>query len=748
MKTGALGIVALAFLAASGQLAPAQGTDIRTLHALTNNQAAQRAPVQFEATVTYYRDYDTDLFVQDGDTAIYVSWRAGDHLRPGDRVLIHGNTQNSFRPIVVADRITILRHGSLPKPLQVTAAELFSAQRDCLLASVTGIVRSAQMVWSAGRRNIYMQVLFDGGYIDAAVNSDDASAVDRLLDSQIEMTGIVTSEFDQKMQQSGARLDVQSLADIRILKPASTRIQDLPVTPMQDALGAYHIRDLSQRIQVKGTITYYQPRRAVVLESGKQSLWIVTQTDIPLRIGDIAYASGFPTVRNGYLTLDHAEIRDTQQFSPADPLPLDTPQIGFGEYAFILVSTEGELVSESREASQDEYVFTANGKLFSAIYRHPRGMTDQELPVMKHIAPGSRVRVYGINMFYSSDPFDGPVESNLLLRNFEDLTVIAPPSLLDKRNLEILTGLLLLAVLFFAAHGWFLERKLRRQTATTAAATAHEAEIERRRGRILETINGTGPLDEILAMVADDASFRLGGAPCWCETRDGASFGKSPADRRGMHLLGEELRAGSGASLGHIYAAILSEPMPLHREALAKAGSLASLAIETRRLYADLVHRSEFDLLTDAHSRYYLERELDMLIRLSRDNGGLFGLIYFDLNGFKKINDSFGHRVGDEYLQKVAVQIKSQLRSQDKLARVGGDEFAILVPLIRNRADLTDIVSRLQSALAEPLELDGCILRSSASFGIAVYPSDGVTREQLLDVADAAMYSSKMSQNL
>jgi diguanylate cyclase (GGDEF)-like protein len=289
---------------------------------------------------------------------------------------------------------------------------------------------------------------------------------------------------------------------------------------------------------------------------------------------------------------------------------------------------------------------------------------------------------------------------------------------------------------------------MRRHLAAATVRTEQEAEIERRRSRILEKINRTGPLDEILEMVADLASYRLDGAACWCETKDGAVFGRRLVDGATSKVLSEELSAGSGASLGsfHVSPPAAREPGLPEQTALWQGANLASLAIETRRLYADLVRRSEFDVLTEAHTRYYLERELEVLIQLSEGTGGVFGLIYFDLDGFKQVNDSFGHRVGDEYLQKVAARVKGQLRAQDKLARVGGDEFAVLVPLIRSRADLTDIIERLQAALREPLKLEGSVLRSSASFGIAVYPDDGTTREQLLDIADAAMYSSKMAK--
>jgi diguanylate cyclase (GGDEF)-like protein len=95
-------------------------------------------------------------------------------------------------------------------------------------------------------------------------------------------------------------------------------------------------------------------------------------------------------------------------------------------------------------------------------------------------------------------------------------------------------------------------------------------------------------------------------------------------------------------------------------------------------------------------------------------------MIYFDPDDFKRVNDSFGHRVGDEYLQLVATRIKGQLPSLDKLARLGGDEFAILVPLVRSRADLEEIIARLKSCLKRPMVLNGRTLRSSASFGRAL----------------------------
>ena len=134
---------------------------------------------------------------------------------------------------------------------------------------------------------------------------------------------------------------------------------------------------------------------------------------------------------------------------------------------------------------------------------------------------------------------------------------------------------------------------------------------------------------------------------------------------------------------------------------------MATLAIETRRLYSDLLRRSEFDLLTDIHNRFSLEQRLDAQIEDARQNATIFGLIYIDLDHFKQINDIYGHRIGDLYLQQVALRMKNQIRSVDTLARLGGDEFAALLPVARNREDCEEVAHRLERCFDEPFFVAG-----------------------------------------
>jgi diguanylate cyclase (GGDEF)-like protein len=725
-------------------------TTLRAIHALSNADASRKLPVAFEGTVTYFRGYAHQLFVQDGDNAIFVIAATDAKLVPGDRVLVRGTTQDSFRPIVVASSVTVLHHGALPKPISADFGDLILGQHDCMLVKMHGVVRSADLVPSDSSpvRSITLQIITDRGYFEANVDDDNQESFNDLLDDEVEVTGAAGGEFDDKMEQTGIVLHVPTPANIRILKRTNTNLWDLPLTPMNWILGGYRVSDSTPRVRVQGTITYYQPGSVVVLQSGSRSLWIRTRTDLPLRIGDLADATGFPglmlvdqarSANDGLLILTHGEIKDSGKQAPVAPVPVTWQQLavtgdrGLGHH-YDLVSIEGQVMVQARVGSQDEYILVADGHPFSAIYRHQSG----QLPVMRQVPLGSNVRITGICTVHDSDPFAGPVAFDILLRSFDDIEVVKRPSLLNIGNLILLIGLLVAVVIAVGGRGWAIERRVRRQTTALAM-------IEQRRSRILEDINGTHPLAEIVEEITELVSFKLRGAPCWCQVADGAQLGNCPPKLEGLRVVRKEIPAHTGPALGALFAAFdpLAEPRDNEQEALSMAVALTALAIETRHLYIDLLHRSEFDLLTDIHNRFSLDKHLDMQIAEARQNAGIFGLIYIDLDKFKQVNDLYGHQIGDLYLQEVALRMKRQLRGVDMLARLGGDEFAVLLPQVRNRLKVEEIALRLEHCFDEPFAIEEHLLRGSASIGIALYPKDGVTKDDLLNIADSAMYKVK-----
>jgi diguanylate cyclase (GGDEF)-like protein len=724
---------------------PATLTTLHAIHLLTKSEAGKGLPVAFEATVTYYNPSDVDLFVQDGGDAIYVETKRNEALAPGDRVLVQGRTRESFTPDVLSDNVKVLRHGAPPTPEAADFEQLIRAERDCMWVSVHATVRSADIVNFGNMHGAYLKLLMDGGSIDATVVGTDGNSLEGLLDSEVEVNGVVSGKFDSKMQLIGILLEVPKFTDVKILRRAEVSPNSLPITPMDKVLSNSYVHDLSRRVRVKGTITYYQPGSAVVLQNGDKSLWISTHSSYPMRIGDVAEASGFPDAHEGFLTLTDGEIHDSNLFEPVEPKPATWHQLSTWNsgdpdgHQSDLVSFEGQVAAAVREGSQDEFVLVSDGKLFTAIYRHPPG--SGPLQSMRQIPIGTKIRVTGICMAVqanSIDPSEQEVPFNILLRSFDDISIVARPTALNVRNLMILAGILFLLLVATGIREWLRERKVRRESAAVAY-------IERRRGQILEDINGSRPLAEIIEHITELVSFRLRGAPCWCQISDGAQLGNTPEDLTSFRIVQQLIPARSGPPLGTIYAGFhpLIKPTVNESETLTRTAALATLAIETRRLYSDLVHRSEYDILTDIHNRFSLEKYLDQQIEQARQDAGIFGLVYIDLNDFKQVNDVYGHQVGDLYLQEVAVRMKRQLRAGDMLARLGGDEFAVLLPKIRNRGEVVEVAHRLERCLDESFPVEGYVIHGSASVGISLYPEDGTTKDSLLSAADAAMYVNK-----
>ncbi|MFC4637932.1 putative bifunctional diguanylate cyclase/phosphodiesterase [Deinococcus hohokamensis] len=157
--------------------------------------------------------------------------------------------------------------------------------------------------------------------------------------------------------------------------------------------------------------------------------------------------------------------------------------------------------------------------------------------------------------------------------------------------------------------------------------------------------------------------------------------------------------------------------------------------------------QSEFqarhDALTGLPNRLMLLDRTGQALLQAERHGTPVGMLVLDLDGFKTINDSLGHSVGDEFLKVVGARLREALRPQDTVARFGGDEFVILLPELHDALDAGRVAERLQEALAQPFELNGLVLEMRCSVGISLYPNDGHEAEALLLAADTAMYQAK-----
>ena len=607
-----------------GAAEPATLTTLRAVHSLSNVEASHLLPVAFEGTVTYFRGYEDFMFVQEEDSAVFVHLHGGPTLVPGDRVLVKGTTTASFHPIVIARSVTLLHHGAMPEAVPTVFDELIRGQHDSRLVVVRAHVRVADLLVSplAPVRSSRVQLLAEGSHIEAYLDCNDAEALEGLLDAEVEVTGIAAGKFDDKMKQTGVVLYVSSLADVKILKRASANPWSLPVTPMDRIIAVPHTNGLTPRVRVHGTITFYQPDTAVVLQDGPKSLWISTHTREPLQIGDQADATGFPEARDRLLTLTDGEIQDNHVFQPVTPQPATWHQLAFWSANIAdghqddLVSIEGVIVADVREAIQDEYVLAADGRLFTAIYHHP--LTAGALSPMVEIPLGSKVRVTGICAIVDSYTINPgkEVPFNILMRSPQDIVVIRSAPWWTAAHALWVVMLLVLVILGMSV--WL-------------------AVVRRQRMRVLSVTD---------------------------------------------HLTG-------------------------------------------------LYNRRGFFLLA--------EHQWQLAIRKKSS----FQIFYIDIDRFKEINDTYGHKEGDRALQTVADALKECFRKTDIIARIGGDEFVLTTDLALDSQAVFE--QRLVGAIQQSVSKTGRTYQISLSIGIlqcdASLGADSI--EDLLAKADALMYEQK-----
>lgn len=158
---------------------------------------------------------------------------------------------------------------------------------------------------------------------------------------------------------------------------------------------------------------------------------------------------------------------------------------------------------------------------------------------------------------------------------------------------------------------------------------------------------------------------------------------------------------------------------------------------------SDLYYKATHDVLTGADNRSLFHDQFRQRLALARRASSSFGLLCFDLDALKTINDTYGHRAGDAALHEVALRTMSVKRREETFARLGGDEFGLILNQVTSREDLQLAAARIARQVVGPFFFDGNELPLSISVGCAIYPEDGEDMDSLLDAADRDMYAQK-----
>jgi len=185
---------------------------------------------------------------------------------------------------------------------------------------------------------------------------------------------------------------------------------------------------------------------------------------------------------------------------------------------------------------------------------------------------------------------------------------------------------------------------------------------------------------------------------------------------------------------------VAQRKLALACQAIARANAKIS---RLEREVAELRHFAYHDELTGLPNRSLLLDRLSRAIAQAARQRKQVGLLLLDLDGFKAVNDRFGHASGDQLLRQVAQRLLTLVRKADTISRYGGDEFVVLLPEVDAPASVSEVTHKIHSRLKERFEIDGHSVVVTACIGTATYPCDGARAEDLLERADIAMYIAK-----
>ncbi|WP_085632234.1 bifunctional diguanylate cyclase/phosphodiesterase [Pseudomonas sp. R16(2017)] len=224
-----------------------------------------------------------------------------------------------------------------------------------------------------------------------------------------------------------------------------------------------------------------------------------------------------------------------------------------------------------------------------------------------------------------------------------------------------------------------------------------------------------------------------------------AGFEELVAGKHGPCWLGVPLNSKNGT-----IGALIVKSLPggeryteRDKELLQYVCAQIATAIERQQLHARLRHMAQYDQLTQLPNRELLRERLKAALACAREQSGYMALLYVDLDRFKQVNDSLGHAVGDMLLQTVANRLKGCVRETDTVARIGGDEFIVLLHSVHAADDADGVAEKIRHVLVQPMRLDGHNLHIQPSIGVARYPEHGSEEQQLFRHADQAMYAAK-----
>jgi diguanylate cyclase (GGDEF)-like protein len=464
-----------------GQAAP-ELTTVRQIRALTPDQAAKGRPVRLRGVITVLSGYRNWFFFQDATAGISIE-RTTDlpPVQAGQQVELRGVTgPGQFAPIVTVDRVTVLGKGTLPPARVMGLDQLVGGRQDSQWLAVRGIVRSAviKQIWD--RPVLVLGIDLGQGYlVSARVANFSAADWKRLPASTVTVRGVCGTVFNGRRQFIGLRIFVSSLSDVKVESPAPADPFSLPLRSLA-ALSQFGDQGgATQRIKVRGIVTYDPPGQGFYLQDGRQGVYVDSDQASSLAVGSQVEVVGYPAAGHYAPTLDDAVFRVVGFAHPVAGLPQTAAEMvladenGFPQAPFdaLLVQLNGRLIEQVPGTHEDLLLLEDGETIFTA--RLPLSGNKRT-----ELSAGSLLSVTGVCVA-KADKAHEARSFELLLRSPADLVVIKSAPWWTPRHAWWVVAFLVFVIL--GMFGWLANAR-RQDRLRALAVTDHLTGLYNRRG--------------------------------------------------------------------------------------------------------------------------------------------------------------------------------------------------------------------------------------------------------------------------
>lgn len=740
---------------AVGQPAPSVSpqviTSVDAIRRLKADPSQAPTPLHVRAVVTYYDSVAPNLFVQDDTGGVWVDLRGlkDPPPTPGQLLDITGVVGPGFSPDIASPKWKVLGSASMPKPAVLSYEQAATGRFDSQWAQMEGVVRS--FAQQTEGNVLVIDVITPTGAFKVRIPDYHARFPMQLVDAKVQFAGVCASAFNQRNQFVAVHMMVPNIANATVIQ-APPKDQFAIPTQSIDQIGRFSAQAADvHRVKVRGIITALFPNRGLYVMDATGGLYAESQDGYTGGAGDEVEVVGFPASGNYSTILRSASFGPTGKHQSIVPASIDAKTALTGGYDARLVTIAGtvEAVNLTRSSytlvlqSDDHINFTAR----FAVRPNPPSTPP---------AKDSKLALTGICSI-KTDENGNPSAFEIVLRSPQDIALLSsPPWLTGGRAALILSAVGLITAAVF---GWvlFLRRRVRSQTELIKLRLENQAALEERYRRMFQR-NLTGlyiAASDGHIIDCNEACAHILGYSCRAAMLQDRNNAESITTQFHEHLYDN-----SSGSEGQILNAEYRFRCPdgSWKWALANVRSIRAtdsaqaiiegglVDITDRKIAEDQVqYLAYYDSLTGLPNRRLLKDRLHNALAASRRHKEKAAVLFLDLDQFKIINDSLGHSTGDLLLKEVANRLRDLSRDEDIVARIGGDEFLVVLTSIQESADAALTAERIARGMDQEFIVEGRSFKITCSIGISIFPEHGVDEEALIKNADAAMYSAKES---